>query len=142
MKRNLIPTLLACSLLALSPLAIAQQPMAGGLSAAPAPDPTFTAYSLAHACARKNDDIAQSQCIGAVRGIVHGYQYGVLFLGQQASLPAAQIQRVSLCLNGVPVNSLVDEFVGDASQVADDSLKKTPAEVAVLGSLHMHHACS
>ncbi len=36
---------------------------------------------------------------------------------------------------------LVDEFVQDASQVSADSLKHTPAEVAVLGSVHMHHAC-
>ncbi len=76
-----------------------------------------------------------------MRGIIHGYQYGVLFLSQRSSLPAKETQRVSLCLRDVPVSTLVDEFVQDANQVSADSLKRTPAEVAVLGSVHMHHAC-
>jgi hypothetical protein len=110
--------------------------------AAPAVDPSFSASSLAQLCRQKSDNVAQRQCVGAVRGIIHGYQYGVLFLGQRASLPANETQRVSLCLRGVPVATIVDEFIGDAGQVSDDSLKRTPAEVAVLGSVHSHHACS
>ena len=76
-----------------------------------------------------------------MRGIVRGYQYGVLFLGQRASLPANETQRVSLCLNDIRVSTIVDEFLSDAKQVKDDDLKRTPAEVAVLGSVHSHHAC-
>ncbi len=89
-------------------------------------------------CKQKADNVAEAQCVGAVRGIIHGYQYGVLFLGQRASLPANETQRVSLCLRNVPVSSIVDDFVGDAAQVSEDSLKRTPAEVAVLGSVHLH----
>jgi hypothetical protein len=110
--------------------------------AAPPVDPTFSAYSLLQTCKQKSDNAAQGQCVGAIRGIIHGYQYGVLFLGQRTSLPANETQRVSLCLRDAPVSSLVDEFIGDAGQVSDDSLKHTPAEVAVLGSVHMHHACN
>jgi hypothetical protein len=105
-------------------------------------DPSFSAYSLAQLCQKKSDNVAQGQCVGAVRGIIHGYQYGVLFLGQRVSLPANETQRVSLCLRNTPVSSIVDEFLGDAGQVNEDSLKRTPAEVAVLGSVHSHHACS
>ncbi|SAL10992.1 hypothetical protein [Caballeronia humi] len=104
-------------------------------------DPSFSAYSLAQQCSQKSDNAAQGQCVGAVRGIVRGYQYGVLFLGQRSSLPANETQRVSLCLNDVKVSSIVDEFLTDARQVKDDDLKRTPAEVAVLGSVHSHHAC-
>ncbi|MFM0729394.1 hypothetical protein PQQ52_02710 [Paraburkholderia sediminicola] len=110
--------------------------------AAPPVDPTFSAYSLAQTCKRKNDNVAQGQCVGAIRGIIHGYQYGVLFLGQRASLPPNETQRVSLCLRNTQVSSIVDEFVADAAQVSEDSLKHTPAEVAVLGSVHMHHGCN
>lgn len=110
--------------------------------AAPPVDPTFSAYSLLQTCRQKSDNAAQGQCVGAIRGIIHGYQYGVLFLGQRTSLPANETQRVSLCLRDAPVSSLVDEFIGDAGQVSDDSLRHTPAEVAVLGSVHMHHACN
>lgn len=110
--------------------------------AAPPVDPTFSAYSLAQTCKQKNDNVAQSQCVGTIRGIIHGYQYGVLFLGQRASLPANETQRVSLCLRNTQVSSIVDEFVADAAQVNEDSLKHTPAEVAVLGSVHMHHGCN
>jgi hypothetical protein len=109
--------------------------------AAPPVDPTFSAWSLAQSCQQKSDNVAHGQCVGAVRGIIHGYQYGVLFLSQRSSLAAKETQRVSLCLRDVPVSTLVDEFVQDASQVSADSLKRTPAEVAVLGSVHMHHAC-
>jgi len=109
--------------------------------AAPSVDPTFSAYSLAQTCQQKSDNVAQGQCVGAIRGIIHGYQYGVLFLSQRASLAANDTQRVSLCLRDVPVSKIVDDFVHDASQVSADSLKRTPAEVAVLGSVHMHHAC-
>jgi hypothetical protein len=35
----------------------------------------------------------------------------------------------------------VDEFLADAKQVDEAALKRTPAEVAVLGSVHSHHAC-
>ena len=110
--------------------------------AAPPVDPTFSAYSLAQTCKQKNDNVAQGQCVGAIRGIIHGYQYGVLFLGQRASLPPNETQRVSLCLRNTQVSSIVDEFVTDAAQVNEDSLKHTPAEVAVLGSVHMHHGCN
>ncbi|AXL51790.1 hypothetical protein DSC91_004587 [Paraburkholderia caffeinilytica] len=110
--------------------------------AAPPVDPTFSAYSLAQTCRQKNDNVAQGQCIGAIRGIIHGYQYGVLFLGQRASLPPNETQRVSLCLRNTQVSSIVDDFVADAAQVNEDSLKHTPAEVAVLGSVHMHHGCN
>jgi len=121
----------------------AAQPLSPTLSqSAPPVDPSFSAYSLAQTCKQKSDNIAHGQCVGAIRGIIHGYQYGVLFLGQRASLPANETQRVSLCLRNTPVSTLVDEFVADAAQVNDDSLKHTPAEVAVLGSVHMHHSCN
>ena len=121
----------------------AAQPLPQTLSqAAPPVDPSFSAYSLAQTCKLKNDNVAQGQCVGAIRGIIHGYQYGVLFLGQRASLPANETQRVSLCLRDIQVSSIVDEFVADTAQVNDDSLKHTPAEVAVLGSVHMHHSCN
>ncbi|MGP8433640.1 hypothetical protein ACT2FY_04995 [Paraburkholderia fungorum] len=110
--------------------------------AAPPVDPSFSAYSLAQTCKRKNDNAAQGQCVGAIRGIIHGYQYGVLFLGQRASLPPNETQRVSLCLNNTSVSSIVDEFIADAAQVNEDSLRHTPAEVAVLGSVHLHHSCN
>jgi hypothetical protein len=110
--------------------------------AAPPVDPSFSAWWLMQVCKQKPDNVAQAQCVGALRGIIHGYQYGVLFLGQRASLPANETQRVSLCLRNVPVSSIVDDFVGDAAQVSEDSLRRTPAEVAVLGSVHLHHACN
>ncbi|RKR44404.1 Rap1a/Tai family immunity protein [Paraburkholderia sp. BL17N1] len=121
----------------------AAQPLSPTLSqAAPPVDPTFSAYSLAQTCKQKTDNVAQGQCVGAIRGIIHGYQYGVLFLGQRSALPANETQRVSLCLRNVQVSSIVDEFVADAGQVNEDSLRHTPAEVAVLGSVHMHHSCN
>ena len=121
----------------------AAQPLSPTMSqAAPPVDPTFSAYSLAQTCKQKTDNVAQGQCIGAIRGIIHGYQYGVLFLGQRAALPANETQRVSLCLRDTQVSSIVDDFVADAAQVNEDSLKHTPAEVAVLGSVHMHHGCN
>ena len=110
--------------------------------AAPSVDPSFSAWSLMQLCKQRADNVAQAQCVGAVRGIIHGYQYGVLFVGQRASLPANETQRVSLCLHNVPVASLVDDFVGDAAQVSEDALRRTPAEVAMLGSVHLHHACN
>ena len=124
-----------------APSAQAAQSKAWSQSAPPV-DPTFSAYSLAQLCQQKADNVSHGQCVGAMRGIIHGYQYGVLFLGQRASLPANETQRVSLCLRNVPVSTLVDEFVQDAAQVSADSLQRTPAEVAVLGSVHMHHACN
>lgn len=120
----------------------AAAPLSPTLSqAAPPVDPSFSAYSLAQTCKRKNDNVAQGQCVGAIRGIIHGYQYGVLFLGQRSALPANETQRVSLCLRNTQVSAIVDDFIADAAQVSDDSLKHTPAEVAVLGSVHMHHSC-
>jgi hypothetical protein len=107
-----------------------------------ASDPSFSAYSLAQQCSLKSDNAAQGQCVGAVRGIVRGYQYGVLFLSQRAALPDAETKRVSLCLTDTQVSSIVDDFLADAKQVKDEDLKRTPAEVAVLGSVHAHHACS
>lgn len=112
---------------------------------APAPgasDPSFSAWSLAQQCGQKSDNAAQGQCVGAVRGIVRGYQYGVLFLSQRASLADADTKRVSLCLTNTPVSSIVDDFLADAKQVNEADLRRTPAEVAVLGSVHAHHACS
>jgi hypothetical protein len=107
-----------------------------------ASDPTFSAYSLAQQCSEKTDNTAQGQCVGAVRGIVRGYQYGVLFLSQRASLSDAETKRVSLCLTDTKVSSIVDDFISDAKQVSEADLKRTPAEVAVLGSVHTHHACN
>ncbi|MDR5749739.1 MULTISPECIES: Rap1a/Tai family immunity protein [unclassified Caballeronia] len=138
MKRHIPIALVisaACATLGVAASANAQQ------NASASVDPSFTAYSLAQQCAQKSDNTAQGQCVGAVRGIVRGYQYGVLFLGQRASLPANETQRVSLCLNDVKVSAIVDDFLADAKQVKDDDLKRTPAEVAVLGSVHSHHAC-
>ncbi|GAB5100871.1 hypothetical protein P9250_21450 [Caballeronia sp. LP006] len=112
-------------------------------TAAPAAiDQSFTAYSLAQQCAQKGDNTAQGQCVGAVRGIVRGYQYGVLFLSQRASLQDGDTKRVSLCLTDTSVSSIVDDFLTDAKQVNEADLKRTPAEVAVLGSVHLHHACT
>jgi hypothetical protein len=104
-------------------------------------DPSFSAYTLVQECMQKSDNVAQGQCVGAVRGIVRGYQYGVLFLGQRSSLKSNETQAVSLCLSNTPVSALIDEFLADAKQVDEASLKRTPAEVAVLGSVHSHHAC-
>jgi len=157
MQRNVHPCaarsatgLLMLAALGLASLAHAQtpapttaQPMAPSISqAAPPVDPTFSAYWLVQTCKQRNDNVTQGECVGAIRGIIHGYQYGVLFLGQRTTLPPNETQRVSLCLHDVPVWSIVDDFLADAAQVDDDALKHTPAEVAVLGSVHMHHACT
>ncbi|WP_206997531.1 hypothetical protein [Trinickia mobilis] len=146
MKRNLsaqaagaASALLAAAALALASQAHAQQTVAN--AEPPHTDPSFSAYSLSQLCQQKTDNVAQGQCVGAVRGIIHGYQYGVLFLGQRATVPNEAVQRVALCLSGTPVATIVDEFVADTHQVDDEALKRTPAEVAVLGSVHMHHAC-
>ncbi|TKC82931.1 hypothetical protein FAZ69_24825 [Trinickia terrae] len=145
MKRNVITqarrtanALFAAAALATVSQAYAQQPVADQ----PHADPSFSAYSLSQLCQQKTDNVAQGQCVGAVRGIIHGYQYGVLFLGQRATVPPNAVQQVSLCLAGTPVAAIVDEFVADTHTVNDDALKRTPAEVAVLGSVHMHHACN
>jgi hypothetical protein len=157
MQRNVPPSaaraatgLLMVAALGLASLAHAQtpaQPPAKPLpptmsQAAPPVDPSFSAYTLVQMCKQRNDNAAQGQCVGAIRGIIHGYQYGVLFLGQRAALPANETQRVSLCLRDIPVSSIVADFLADAAQVDDEALKHTPAEVAVLGSVHMHHACT
>jgi hypothetical protein len=119
----------------------AQAPAAAAQPATPAVDPSFSAWTLAQLC-QQNDTVAQGQCVGAVRGIIHGYQYGVLFLAQQTTPAAGEMQRISLCLQDVPVSTIVQEFVTDAGQVSPDALKQTPAEVALLGSVHLHHACT
>jgi hypothetical protein len=153
MQRNVQPSaaraasgLLMAAALGLASLAHAQapaQPIQPTLSqAAPPVDPSFSAYSLLQTCKQRDDNVAQGQCVGAVRGIIHGYQYGVLFLGQRATLRPNEMQRISLCLNNIQVSSIIDDFIADAGQVDADALKHTPAEVAVLGSVHMHHACS
>jgi hypothetical protein len=153
MQRNVPPSaaraaagLLMAATLGLASLAHAQtpaQPMQPTMSqAAPPVDPTFSAYWLMQTCSQKDDNVAQGQCVGAIRGIIHGYQYGVLFLGQRGTLPANETQRVSLCLQDAQVSSLVDNFLADAGQVDPDALKHTPAEVALLGSVHLHHACT
>jgi hypothetical protein len=142
MKRN-FPIAIAFSALTALGCASAANAQQAARSAQAAPvDPSFSAYSLEQQCSRKSDNVAQGQCVGAVRGIVHGYQYGVLFLGQRSSLQPNETQRVSLCLSDTPVSTLVDEFLADAKQVDEASLKHTPAEVAVLGSVHSHHACT
>ena len=126
-----------------TPAPTTAQPMAPTISqAAPPVDPTFSAYWLVQTCKQRNDNVTQGECVGAIRGIIHGYQYGVLFLGQRTPLPPNETQRVSLCLRDVPVSSIVDDFLADAAQVDGEALKHTPAEVAVLGSVHMHHACT
>jgi hypothetical protein len=153
MQRNVPPSaaraatgLLMAATLGLASLAQAQtpaQPMQPTMSqAAPPVDPSFSAYWLVQTCNQKNDNVAQGQCVGAIRGIIHGYQYGVLFLGQRGTLPANETQRVSLCLQDTQVSSLVDNFLADAAQVDPDALRHTPAEVALLGSVHLHHACT
>lgn len=137
MKRNVsIAAVIAAACALGASAAVLAQP-----SQSAAVDPSFSAWSLAQQCAQKTDNTAQGQCVGAVRGIVRGYQYGVLFLGQRSSLPANETQRVSLCLDNTKVSSIVDDFLADAKQVNEDALKRTPAEVAVLGSVHSHHAC-
>jgi hypothetical protein len=108
----------------------------------PTADPTFSAYTLEQLCKRRSDGVAQGQCLGAVRGIIHGYQYGVQFLAQHAQLNAGETQRVSLCLRDVKLSSIIDDYVADTSRVDTASLKDTPAEVALLGSVHMHHPCN
>jgi hypothetical protein len=134
--------LLMVTALGLASLAHAQ-PMQPTMSqAAPPVDPTFSAYWLAQTCKQKTDNVAQGQCVGAIRGIIHGYQYGVLFLGQRGTLPPNETQRVSLCLRDTQVSSIVDDFLADAAQVDPDALKHTSAEVALLGSVHLHHACT
>jgi hypothetical protein len=139
---RVISSLLIACLATLTQAQTTQPPQpAASTQAAPPVDPSFSAWSLAQLCQQKADNVAHGQCIGAIRGIIHGYQYGVLFLGQRAALPANETQRVSLCLRDVPVSALVDDFVQDAAQVSAASLQQTPAEVAVLGSVHMHHAC-
>jgi hypothetical protein len=143
MNRN-FSTRAARALLAAAALALASQAHAQQAAAAEPShtDPSFSAYTLSQLCQQKTDNVAQGQCVGAVRGIIHGYQYGVLFLGQRATVPNETVQHVALCLSGTPVATIVDEFVGDTQQVDEEALKRTPAEVAVLGSVHMHHACN
>jgi hypothetical protein len=138
MKRHIsaVFAVAAFSALGCATVAHAQQ-----TNQSPPVDPSFSAYTLAQECAQKSDNTAQGQCVGAVRGIVRGYQYGVLFLAQRSQLKVNETQRVSLCLSDTPVSTLVDEFLADAKQVDEASLKRTPAEVAVLGSVHLHHAC-
>jgi hypothetical protein len=131
------PTLFLVALAGLVGFGASAQAQTPGAS-----DPSFSAYSLVQQCAQKSDNAAQGQCVGAVRGIVRGYQYGVLFLSQRAAVSDAETKRVSLCLTDTQVSSIVDDFLADAKQVKDDDLKRTPAEVAVLGSVHAHHACS
>jgi hypothetical protein len=148
MQRNVLAHI-ASTVLVVATLAVAsadasaQQAGTSAQSSEPPPaDPSFSAYSLSRLCEQKNDNVAQATCVGAIRGIIHGYQYGVLFVGQRAPLPAGTVQRVSLCLSGTPVAMIVDEFIDDAQTAGDDALKRTPAEVAVLGSVHLHHACN
>jgi hypothetical protein len=142
------PTLsavLAASVTAAATFAVTLAAHAQTPQPAPTPgatDPSFSAYALAQQCAAKSDNTAQGQCVGAVRGIVRGYQYGVLFLSQRASVSDNETKRVSLCLMDTRVSSIIDDFVADAKQVSEDDLKRTPAEVAVLGSVHAHHACT
>ena len=138
MKRNISAAFAFAAFSALGCTSVAH---AQASTQPPRVDPSFSAYTLAQECSQKSDNTAQGQCVGAVRGIVRGYQYGVLFLAQRSQLKANETQRVSLCLSNTPVSTLVDEFLADAKQVDEASLKRTPAEVAVLGSVHSHHAC-
>ena len=130
--KKLLPSLMACTLLSVAPFAAAQESPV---------DPSWSAFSLLTQCQNQNDPQAQGKCVGAIRGIIHGYQYGVLFLGQKAAVPNDRIKELSLCLNGVPIKTLVGEYVSDAASVNPDSLKRTSAETALLGSVHMHHSC-
>ncbi|AMM13206.1 MAG: hypothetical protein M3O74_29715 [Pseudomonadota bacterium] len=139
MKRNISAAFALAIATTFGAISLAQAQQAA--PQAPAVDPSFSAYTLAQECAQKGDNAAQGQCIGAVRGIVRGYQYGVLFLGQRSQLNPNETENVSLCLSNTPVSTLVDEFLADAKQVDEAALKRTPAEVAVLGSVHSHHAC-
>lgn len=102
---------------------------------------SWNAYTLMQQCQDQANNVSQAQCIGAVRGIIHGYQYGMLFLAQHQQIDNRQVRPLALCLEGVPVNQLVQEFLADARQVDAETLGHTPAEVAVLGSVHQHHAC-
>lgn len=138
MKRNISA---AFAFAVISGLGCTSAANAQQMTQPPPIDPSFSAYTLAQQCSQKADNASEGQCVGAVRGIVRGYQYGVLFLAQRSQLKTDETQRVSLCLSNTPVSTLVDEFVADAKQVDEASLKRTPAEVAVLGSVHSHHAC-
>ena len=139
MKRNFFAAFALAMVTAFGAVSFAQAQQAAPQT--PSVDPSFSAFTLAQECAQKGDNAALGQCIGAVRGIVRGYQYGVLFLGQRSQLNPNETQAVSLCLTNTPVSTLVDEFLADAKQVDEAALKRTPAEVAVLGSVHSHHAC-
>ncbi|MGI4812055.1 MAG: hypothetical protein ACRYG5_13345 [Janthinobacterium lividum] len=118
-----------------------------GLSCAPAsaqetnPDSTWSASALRDLCAQTSN-AGRAECRDATRGLIRGYQYGVLFQGRSAGLSSDQVKAVSLCLDGVPLQTLADEFVHDAAQVNEASLSQTPAEVAFLGSVHLHHSCN
>lgn len=137
---------LAVSALLAAPAAYAQSVAGASSTELRAPMPAgpgthWSAYDLLSHCRETANEGRQGQCIGAVRGLIHGYQYGVLFLSNRLSLNSEQIKAASLCLNQVSIKTIVDEFVGDANQVSEDSLRSTPAEVALLGSVHMHHPC-
>ncbi|SDV49394.1 hypothetical protein [Chitinasiproducens palmae] len=102
---------------------------------------SWNAYTLMQQCQDKSDNVSQAQCTSAVRGVVHGYQYGVLFLAQHATVDNKRVQPIALCIDRTPLSTLVDEYVQDAQQVSPETLSKTPAEVALLGSIHQHHPC-
>lgn len=144
MKASFYTVLVAFALL-VAPAAYAQGAAAGptGLQAPmPASPGTFwSAYDLLSQCRETASRERQSQCIGAVRGMIQGYQYGVLFLSNKSPLNSEQLKAASLCLNQVSIKTVVDEFIGDANQVPEHLLRLTPAQVALLGSVHMHHPC-
>ncbi len=101
----------------------------------------WSAALLLSQCKETSDPTAQAQCVGAIRGIVHGYQYGVLLTANDNHIDTSQLETISICLNGVPVKTLIAEFVADAGQADSDDLAKTPAETVVLGVIHHHHRC-
>jgi hypothetical protein len=136
--KQTVMTIAAASVLA----CVATLPARAQAPAAPvAGDASWSASMLKTQCEQPAGSLAQAQCVSAVRGILHGYQYGVLFLGAQENVPDARVRRIALCVDNVKVGELVQDFISDANGADADALKRTPAEVAVLGSLHMHHAC-
>jgi hypothetical protein len=124
------------SVCALAKSAAPAQPMPNA-----APASSWSAATLLRQCKNTEDTTAQALCVGTVRGIVHGYQYGVLLVGNRNNVDANQLKLISLCINGTTAQTLIDEFVTDASKASPADLANTDAETVVLGSIHEHHGC-
>lgn len=138
-------TMVAATLTLLTTVCAFTVTTAHAQSATPAPGAALPASASAAALLRQCKDTdnatAQALCIGTVRGIVHGYQYGVLLVGNRNNVDEQQLKLVSLCINGVRTQTLVDEFVTDAATASAEDLANTDAETVVLGSIHEHHGC-